>query len=220
MKSLVQIIFAAVLSIGLASGCSLINFGDKENPENIKSKARNISGFTEIKAGNAVNLEISVQKDFGVVVEAGEKFQEDVKTEVKDETLVISTKGNFSPTNKVNIKISIPELKSLEIWGASEAKVSNMAGNSLKIQAGGTSKIIIDGQTKLLLATANGASLINAENLKTENAEVNTAGSSEVTISVSNELTANALGASSIIYLEEPKNIKQNLVGASTLRKK
>lgn len=114
----------------------------------------------------------------------------------------------------------MPELLSLELWGASEATVTKAKSDSLKIQAGGTSAVKIDGETKSLTATANGASKIDAENLKTENAEVKAAGTSEIIVSAENDLNAEAFGASTIYYLGEPKNLKQNVVGASEVRKK
>lgn len=219
MKKSICVIFITFL-ICLISNCNLANFDVKKDSGKYASEPRNDFGFREIKAGNAVILIISVQEEFGITVEGEENLLKDVKTEVQGETLVISTKGKISPTNKVRLKILMPELLNLELWGASEASVTNSKSNSLKILTGGTSKIKIDGETKSLEATANGASSIDAETLKTENAQVKTAGTSEITVSASNELTAEAFGASTVYYVGEPKNIKQNIAGASEIRKK
>jgi Putative auto-transporter adhesin, head GIN domain len=208
----------AIVICALFFGCNTAN-SDKKS-EKYSSESRDAFGFREIKAGNAVNLIISVQKDFDVVVEGDENQLKDVKTEVKGETLVITTSGKISSNNKIRLKISMPELLNLELWGASEATVTNAKTDSLKIQATGTSKIKIDGETKNLDATANGASAIDAEKLKTENAATQAAGTSEITVSATNELTTEAVGASTIYYTGEPKNIKKNIVGTSEVRKK
>ena len=218
MKSFSLFIFICALLTGLFSGCNSAN--SNKSSEKFTSESRDAFGFREIKAGNAVNLIISVQKDFAVAVEGDENLLKDVKTEVKGETLIITTSGKILPTNKIRLKISMPELLNLELWGASEATVTNAKTDSLKIQATGTSKIKIDGETKNLDATANGASAINAENLKTENAATKVAGTSEITVSATNELTAEAFGASTVYYTGEPKNIKKNIVGTSEVRKK
>ena len=73
---------------------------------------------------------------------------------------------------------------------------------------------------KELIADASGASTIDAENLKVENADVEASGASKATISATNDLKVDASGASKISYIGEPKNIKQNSSGASSVIKK
>jgi hypothetical protein len=217
MKKVGFLVFIILLT-GLISSCNITKRDG--NSAKYTSETRDDFGFREIKAGNAVVLIISVGQEFAVTVEGEERLLKDVKTEVKGETLFISTKGAISPTNKIRLKISMPELLSLELWGASEATVNNTKSDSLKILAGGTSVVKIDGETKSLTATANGASKIDAENLKAENAETKTAGTSEMTVSATNELSAEAFGASTIYYTNEPKNLKPNIAGSGEIRKK
>ena len=209
-------LISVILLAGLVSSCKLA----KDNSAKYASETRGEFGFREIKAGNAVVLLISVGQEFSVTVEGEERLLKDVKTEVNDEILVVTTKGAISPTNKIRLKISMPELLGLELWGASEATVTNAKSNSLKILSGGTSAVKIDGETKSLTAEANGASKIDAENLKAENANTKSAGTSEITVFAADDLTAEALGASTIYYLGEPKNLKPNIAGTGEIRKK
>lgn len=220
MKKIILVIFAAVLLIGLVSSCSIENIGGIEGSGKAKTETRNLSGFKKIKAGSAMNLEITAQKDFSVTVEADDNLLEHIKTEVSGETLTISTKGRISSKTKFNIKISMPELVDADISGASGATITNVKTDSLKLDANGASKIKIDGEVKSLKATASGASGIDAENLKTENADAEASGASNITVSPTNELDAEASGASTVLYTNEPKNIKQNASGASTIKKK
>jgi hypothetical protein len=217
MKKLGFLIFIALLN-GLVSSCNFS--GGKKTSEKYASETRSDFGFREIKGGKSVILLITVGKEFAVTVEGEEKLLKDVKTEVKDETLVISTGGNISPTDKIRLKISMPELLGLELWGASEATVTNAKSDSLKILAGGTSVVKIDGETKSLTVGANGASKIDAENLKAENVGAKTAGTSEITVSAANDLNAEALGASTVYYISEPQNLKKNIAGSGEIRKK
>jgi hypothetical protein len=115
----------------------------------------------------------------------------------------------------------MPELNAIQLWGASEATITKVKSQSIKIQAGGSSALKIDGETKSLTANAEGASKIDAENLKSEKAEVKAAGASQITVSASTDLDAKAFGASTVFYIGDPKNpIKQDVVGASEVRKK
>lgn len=219
--------FAFVLTASLLlNGCNIKNSdggndsGNIKGSGNMKSETRNVSGFKKINAGSAVILEISVQRDFSIVVEGDENLLQYVLTEAKDETLNITTKGKISLTNKVKVKISMPELVDLEVSGASEASVSDVKTESVKLDANGASKIKISGEVKNLKAKANGASVIDAENLKSENAEIETNGTSTATVALTKELNAEANGASEITYVGEPKTIKQNASGASSIKKK
>ena len=216
------LIYSIALTIGLALalGCNVVNIGGIKGSGNAKSEIRNASGFKKIEAGGAVNLEISVQKDFSVEVEADDNLLEYVKTEMDGDTLIISTKDRISPKTKINIQISLPELVDLNVSGASSAAAIGVKTDSLKLDASGASKIKIDGEVKSLEAEASGASGIDAENLKTENAKVDSSGASSVTVSPTNELDSVASGASRIIYTGEPQNIKQNASGASSIKKK
>ena len=114
----------------------------------------------------------------------------------------------------------MPELLSLELWGASDATVTNAKSDTLKLQTGGTSVLKIDGAAKSLTATANGSSKIDAENLKTEKTQAKTAGSSELTVFATEELNAEAFGTSLIFYAGEPKIVKPNIAGSGEIRKK
>src|SRR5215204_1660284 len=200
----VGLLILIMLLIGLAAGCDAAKSISDKNSQKYVSEMRADANFKEIKAGNAVVLMISVQEEFAVTLEGEENLLKDVKTKVEGDTLVISTKGAISPTNKIRVKISMPELLALELWGASEASVTNTKSDSLKLQVGGSSKVTVGGETKSFTAAANGASKIDAENLKAENADVKTAGTSEITV----------------YYTSEPKNLKQNLIGTSEIRKK
>jgi len=225
MKKFGLIGFAVALSIGLifANGCgfgSFSNYKGVRGSGTVKSEERNLTGFSKIEASSAVTLDITAQKDFGVSVKADDNLLEHIKTEVDGDTLKIFPKGGVSTKNKISIKISMPELTGLDVSGASTAVVSNVSTDKLDLTASGASKIKIQGRANELNADASGASRIDAENLAVENADVKAIGASDSTISTANELNADASGASSIYYTGEPKNIKQNSSGASSVNKK
>ena len=225
MKKFSLIVFAAALLVGvlLAGGCGFGGINSRNSIEGsgtLKSEKRDVSGFSKIDAGGAVNLEIATGKDFGVSLETDDNLLEYVKTEVNGDTLKIYTDDGISTENGVKFKISMPEIKDLEVSGASTADVSNIKTDSLRLVASGASKVKIDGVVKNLETEASGASKIDAEGLKTENANVTASGASSSTVAPTNDLTANASGASSISYTGEPKNVVQNASGASSVKKK
>lgn len=222
MKKLGLIVFVSALSIGLFSaiGCSFGNLTGVQGSGNAKSEKRNVSGFKEIEAGGAITLEIDAQKDFSVEVEADDNLLSLIKTEVSGDTLKISTEDKISSKTKIIVKISLPELTSLDISGASGAVVSNVKTGSLKLEASGASKIKISGEANSLESDASGASGIDAEGLRIEDADVVASGASNTTVSAVNDLKADASGASTIYYTGEPKNIEPKSSGVSSIKKK
>ena len=222
MKKLGLIVFLSALLIGTFSAisCSIGNLSGVQGSGNSKSEKRNVSGFKEVNAEGAINLEIVAQKDFSLEVEADDNLLPNIKTEVNGDTLKIFTNDKISSKTKIVVKISMPEVTSLDISGASGAAVSFAKTDTLKLVANGASKIKIDGQINTLNSDASGASSIDAENLKVENADVEASGASSVTVSATNELKADAFGASTIYYTIEPKNLVPKSSGASSIKKK
>lgn len=210
----------AVFLACLINGCSSNSVKSTTNAPRYATETRGEFGFREIKAGNSVILIVTVGEPYGITVEGEEQFIKDVKTETQNETLIITTRGKITRDNKIRLKISTPELKGLELWGASEASVTNVNSESLKLNIGGTSSLKIDGKTASLNASATGDSRIEGESLQTEKTEAKAAGTSEITVSVTSELIAEALGASTVYYLGEPKNIKPSIAGSGEVRKK
>ena len=225
MKKTGFLIFIFALAIGLAfsTNCSFGGFSNLSGVQGSgtsKSETRNVSGFTKIDAGGAINIEVAAQKDFSVVVEADDNLLTNIKTEVSGDTLKIYSEDRISPKTRINVVISMPALEGLDISGASSVNVANVNADSLELKASGASKIKIDGAAKELNADASGASTIEAENLKVEDADVDASGASKATVAATNDLRVNASGASKISYIGEPKNIKQNSSGASSVTKK
>lgn len=222
MKKLGLLIFVSALVIGLfsAMNCSVSNFGEITGSGDLKTETRNVSGFKNIEGSGAINLEVLVGESFGAEVEADDNLTQTIKTEVSGDTLKIYTENKISTKNKIMVRIKLPKLEKLELSGASTANVTNAKSDSLDLRASGASKIKISGETKNLDADASGASDINAENLTTEDAEVDSSGASSITVAPSNELKAESSGVSSVIYTGEPKSVKQNTSGASSIKKR
>lgn len=225
MKKIGLIVFTFALAIGLAFSinCSFGGFSNLSGVQGSgtsKSETRNVSGFTKIDAGGAINVEVAVQKDFSVVVEADDNLLTNIKTEVSGDTLKIYSEDRISPKTRIKVLVSMPAIEGLDVSGASSGSVAGVNADSLELKASGASKIKIDGTAKELNADASGASTIDAENLKVEDADVEASGASKAVVTATNDLKVDASGASKISYVGEPKSIKQNSSGASSVTKK
>ena len=229
MKKIGLIVFITTLTIGsiLAANSGFgnfrvinINFGKIRGSGTSQSQSRDVSGFKAIKVRGALNVEITAQKDFSVAVEADDNLLEHIRTEIDNGTLEIWSEGKISPKTSINVKVSMPELNAVDIAGASNAVVSNVKSDSIKIEVHGASKVKIDGEATNLKSEASGASKIDAESLRVENAEVEANGASKTIVQAINEVKADASGASTIYYTGDPKNVTQHSSGASSVKRK
>ena len=226
MQKLSLSVFTLALSVSLilSTGCSLSrikNFGGIQGSGIAKTEARNVTGFNKVEAGGAVNVQITAgQKDFGVSVEADDNLLSNIKTEVKDDTLKIYSEDGITPKTSINVKISMPEIVKLELSGASSGDVANAKTDLIQLKLSGASKVKIGGEVIRLTADASGGSKVEAENLKAEDVYIDASGASGATVLATEELHANASGASKIFYVGEPKRIKQDASGASSINKK
>ena len=225
MKKFGLIIFIFALSIGLSFSTNC-NFGTISNLSGVqgsgisKTEKRNETGFTKIDAGGAVNVEVSVGNAFAVEVQTDDNLLANIKTETSGDTLKIYSEDRISPKTSVLVRVSMPKIEHFEVSGASSGNLSNVKADDLELKASGASKIKIGGTANELNADANGASTIDAEDLRTENAKIKASGASKATVSAANDLNINASGASRITYTGEPKNLRQNSSGASSITKK
>ena len=225
MKKFALIIFVTALSIGLAfsTNCSfskIKDLGGVQGSGTSKTETRKQSDFTKIDVNGAVNVEVSVGSPFRVEVQADDNLLANIKTETKGDTLKIYSEDRISSKTPILVKVSMPEIENFEVSGASSGNLSSVKADELELKASGASKIKIEGTANQLNVEASGASTIDAENLKAENAEVNASGASKADVSAEKDLDAEASGASKITYTGEPKNIKQNSSGASSITKK
>ena len=114
----------------------------------------------------------------------------------------------------------MPELIGFDLSGASRGTVTGVKTDGLKLEVSGASRINISGEVRDLNADLSGASHLEAENLKTEKTNVEASGASKATVFVIDSLNADASGASRIIYAGNPREVKKDASGASSVSAK
>jgi hypothetical protein len=207
----------------------LANFlvGDAQNivyDEN--AEVRKVEPFNNIEVSGAVSLYLSQGPLQGVAVSAGEeKYNNKIRTEVKNGTLKISVDGGvwngFNWTNrKLKAYVTATSLNRLDVSGASYVSISGaLKSEDLKLDISGASEIkgIINvnklnmdisgasisrlaGSAKNASIDASGACRINSYDLSIETCKASSSGASSIKVTVTGELNADASGGSNIYY--------------------
>ena len=205
------------------------------------AEVRNVSSFTGIKVSGGIDVYLSQSNQYALAVSASdEKFNANIKTEVRDGILNISYDGNsfpLSPNRKLRAYISFKTLVSLEGSDASDFIITEtFKANSIKIELSGASEIKgrlhfdnlllniggasvakINGSGKNIKINASGASDIKNYDLVVDNCIAELSGASDVKITINNSLSAKASGASLLYYKGNPEKTDTSASGASNI---
>jgi len=233
MKKIGFIIFVIALAVGLAVSSlfsfgratgKLFNFdigsGGTSGSGHIASEKRDLSGFNAIEVGGTFQVEIVAQKDFDVEVTGDNNLLPLIKTEVDGGVLRIQRDGRMSPTKPILIRVSAPDINSMEISGAAAVTAGGLKNNRTSVELSGKSDLKIAGQTDNFVVELTGASYLDAENLNAVDATVDTSGASSVLVNATGKLTADASGASTVTYIATPTNLVKSSTGAATISQK
>ena len=185
------------------------------------SEDRDVSGFTRIQVKGAIDLELTAGKEFSVRIKSREDRLEDIITELDGDTLVIDMddRGRRSFWNNTNVEVTItmPELKELEVLGAVDGELRDIESDDLSIDIRGAAEVDIEGTCGTLTLDVKGAGDIDADDLKCENVEVDVKGAGSATVYASDSVDANVAGVASISVYGNPKNVRKHSGGLSSI---
>jgi hypothetical protein len=233
MKKIGILIFITALAVGIAVS-NVFSFGKVTHKffnftlgwggvcgsGNIATEKRVLSGFKGVDVGGAFQVEIVAGKEYSVEVEADDNLLPLIRTEVDGDVLKIETEKSISRNSSLRVRISAPDIDSLESSGVSSITLSGVKNTGLKVDSSGASKINVEGTTGTLTVDVSGASTVDAANLQAENSNVDASGACKVTVNASNEVQGHASGASKIRYAGTPKNVIKNTSGAGRVEQK
>ncbi len=229
MKKFGLLIFAAAIILGVLVS-SIFSFGridqnifsfsfkkKTKGSGNVVTEARDIKGFKGVDVSGIFQVEIAAQQDFAVEIEADDNLLRYIKTEVRDGVLHIESSRRVSSRSGLKVRISAPDIESIEASGVSKVVLTGIKNNEIRVDTSGASKVSIGGETARAVIDVSGASAVNAESLKAEAAAVNASGASRVSVFATAELRSDASGASKITYAGNPKTIETSSSGAGSV---
>jgi len=201
------------------------------------SRALNFSNFERVEVEGYIDVEIKRGTEFRVEKTGSSNIIRHLEINQYGSVLNIDMEdGHFNLKTKPRVIITMPELKSLKLSGASECKLGNFAGESFNFECNGASRatmsvdyseiqvnmsgagnLEISGSSKNLNSYLSGASNINAQKLVMETAIIDISGASEIILGTSKSIQGEASGASKVEYLGNPI-IKLSTSGVSKIK--
>ena len=105
-----------------ATGCSLADDGPRT------TEARHVPAFTRVENRGAVDVQLHVGEPRRVRVRAGMKVIDDVRTEVRNGTLVVTFEHDGFFDSDVVVDASVPRLAGVENDGSGDIDADGTAG--------------------------------------------------------------------------------------------
>ena len=190
----------------LVSGCHHSRRGpDIKGSGNRVTVKREVPAFTGIVTEGAFVIEVTCQKETSLEIEGDDNIINLVKADVANNILRLTSSDNYSVSDAVKIKISVPNLESLAVTGAGEIDIKGMNNEKFEIDSDGAPKIYVAGNTKVLDIDSNGAGQIDTHNLRALRGVVESNGVSKIELDVKDELDVTVSGPSSVRYQGDPK---------------
>jgi hypothetical protein len=165
---------------------------------------RNVSPFTSISTEGAFTIEVTCQKDLSLEVEGDDNVLPYVTSDVSNNVLRLKNTKNYSTSEPVKFKISVPNLDGFSYNGAGRIDIRGISNDKFEIDANGAPTIIVSGTTKVIDIGANGAVKVDTTKLHAARGVVETNGASHVDLDVTDQLDATVNGPSTITYKGDP----------------
>ena len=152
-------------------------------------------------------------KSPSVTVTTDDNLQSYVLTTVKNNTLDISPKKDYTLTKPITITVDLKQLKSLTTAGAVNVNVSGIDNNNFNVKSNGTSQLILTGSTEKTSITVTGASNVDARNLIASETNLDVSGTAKARVYASKKLTVKISGSGQVVYYGRPPIINQAVFG-------
>ena len=209
---------ALIASLSLV-GMACIPFGSIVGRGPVETHTQDFSGFTKLEISTTFNVEVVRDSSYSVSVTTNQNIFDYLDFSKDGDTLKIKLKDGSYTVASLKARITMPDLVSLEVSGASHATTSGFtASQAVKFTAGGASTIDLDGiKCGDVSANVSGASKLNGS-LESGNASFDISGASNLSLTGNGQnLNVTSSGASHITLKDfATSNAKVNFSGASS----
>lgn len=178
---------------------------------------RTVGAFKNVSLNGAFDADITIGKQSEIKIEAEDNLLKLIKTEIKGDTLHISTEGNISTSKGMKVTFSASQLEETTINGSGDVTVKGLKGDKVAFRINGSGSVEADGSAKRVAATVNGSGDVNLGKVAASEADVSIHGSGDVLVHATEKLFGSIAGSGSIRYRGNPKSVEKSIAGSGEL---
>lgn len=208
-----------IVLLSFATGCHHTVLNQVGGSGNRQKQKRDVAPFTSISTEGAFEIDVVTQKPLSLEIEGDDNILPLITTEVSGNVLHIKSSRNYSVSEPITLKISVPNLEGISASGAGTIEVSDLKSEKFEIDVNGAPTIKASGQVNLLEIKTNGAGKIDTHRLKATRAVVDSNGVSKVAVRVADQLDVTVAGPSQVTYEGDPV-VNKTVRGPGSVTKK
>ena len=201
----------------------------------LATEERRVSGLSAVDLGSLGHLVIELGDQEMLRIEAEENLLEYIETDVRGNTLEISTRRgiNLNPREPINFYLTIQSLDSISVSGLGDVEAPGLEADEFSVEISGSGDVSLDslvasrlrvdisglgnldieaGQVDDQDIEISGDGDYNARDLESNTAEVDISGLGSAILRVSDHLEANISGGGSVRYYGDP-SVDKNVSG-------
>ena len=236
MTTLAKITIAVLMALFLSSCAFDMSWGEGKRGNGIVEEERReiTEDFTVITAAEGLDVYVSQDRDFEILVEADENVIDLIGTDIKNGRLKIHAIENIGRATK-KVYVTLPEITSLrtssgadlitrEVITADKISLDASSGSDLRVQLSADevnadtssgASIRISGEANILYADASSGSDIKAGEFEVKTCEADASSGADIRVNVSERLVADASSGADIRYTGKASVKKSKSVSGS-----
>ncbi|MDG1477924.1 MAG: DUF2807 domain-containing protein [Vicingaceae bacterium] len=203
----------------------------------VTNETRSVSTFNKIDISGGFEVLLNQGNEEKIEIEADENLLELIETQVKGNTLYISSEKPIGESETLKIYITIVDVDHIDASGAIQLTNKGVyKTDNITIIVSGASDIDLDINTRILNMSMSGASEttlsgkasnfgvkisgagdLDAKNLKTRNTFIDISGAGNAIVYAKKTLKIEVSGAGSVKYKGNPK-IEESISGAGSVK--
>lgn len=242
-----RLLFTVMVVAALLSGCCPLTAVGRISSREVSGSGRletrqfDLADFTAVEISHAIQAELIQSDSYAVQITADDNMFDRIEVIKSARTLRIGLQRNVSyRNNTVRAKISMPNLREVELSGASQGTLTgfsstddlrvvlsgastlrgDISAGDIRCNVSGASALVLRGAGRNGMLTVSGASTVDLQQFSLHDLDAEVSGASRAEVEVSGTLNATLSGASSLIYGGNPRLDRTSVTGASTLRKR
>ncbi|MBT8179847.1 MAG: DUF2807 domain-containing protein [Eudoraea sp.] len=236
MTTLAKITIAVLMALFLSSCAFDMSWGEGKRGNGIVEEERReiTDDFTVITASEGLDVYVTQDRDFEILVEADENVIDLIGTDIKNGRLKIHAIENIGRATK-KIYVTLPEITSLrtssgadlttrEVISADKISLDASSGSDLRVELNADevsadtssgASIRISGEANILYADASSGSDIKAGAFEVKTCEADASSGADIRVNVSERLIADASSGADIKYTGKAQVKKSKSVSGS-----
>lgn len=224
-------IYFVILSLALISSCDE-GLECNRVSTNIISETRDLKDFKGVVFSNQGNIVLTQGSEYSFTIKGPDNVVEFTNTTIEDELLVISSNTCFNGDYDLDIEITAPEYRYINLAGAGSIKTVNqldgdilvmeMMGvgdieadvyvDSLYTTISGTGTVNFTGEAYTHEVSSSGSFTLNSYDLETVNTKINITGEGYSYVLVNETLSVLITGIGTVYYKGNP-TIDKDITG-------